>query len=132
MQHQGEEACTRIQNNPRLANLTYGFDLVAFSQGTQLARYVVEACPVKVRKLVTFGGPLTGQSAIENCPEERWSCFVINKLFDIAAYVPYSSNILGPFGYWRAPWLEGVMKFRKTYLALMNNQAYHTFNETFR
>lgn len=50
-------------------NFDNGFDIVAFSQGTMLSRYLIQYCPLKtqVRRFVSFGGPLNGMTDIPRC-----------------------------------------------------------------
>ena len=58
---QGESACNMINQNPFFNG---EFDLIGFSQGTIISRYIIQYCNLKgkVRNFVAFGGPLNGQS----------------------------------------------------------------------
>lgn len=59
IQLQGGLACKKIKENPIYEN---GFNIVAFSQGGIVGRYVVQMCSVgdKVESFVTFGSPHGG------------------------------------------------------------------------
>jgi uncharacterized alpha/beta hydrolase family protein len=63
IQEQGKRACEMINNN---AQLQGEFDLIGFSQGTILSRYIIQNCDSigRVRNFISFGGPLNGQYPI--------------------------------------------------------------------
>lgn len=73
-----EEACNSIRADP--AFMAQPVNIIGFSQGSLISRGVVEACPdIKVRKLITYGGPHGGVSSIYACYDSI-ICHIVNFL----------------------------------------------------
>ena len=66
MNNYTQSACDAVAANPNFNNTE--FNLVGISQGSLVARNLVEHCPqLKVRNLWTIGGPHRGVNAIPRC-----------------------------------------------------------------
>ena len=69
-----EAACEAVRKSPNFGQNTE-FNLVGISQGSLVARNLVENCPdLKVRNLFTIGGPHRGTYALEHCIENTDEC----------------------------------------------------------
>ncbi len=81
---QAEEACTKVLADP---NFQGEFNVLGLSQGSLLARHIVERCPTKSqpRNLVTIGGPNMGVSASPHCFTGLF-CEMINYVVDNLVY----------------------------------------------
>ena len=64
-----------------------GFNLIGFSQGGIIARYVLQYCPAgeKVQNFITFGSPHGGQSGIPTCNNGVY-CPIVEWLANRAVY----------------------------------------------
>lgn len=68
MPGQIQDACEGIRSDPVF--MSQPVNIIGFSQGSLISRGVVEACPdIKVKKLITYGGPHGGISSIYECRE---------------------------------------------------------------
>jgi palmitoyl-protein thioesterase len=84
-ENQATEACTKLKANPHFANTK--FNAVGLSQGSLLARYVVQLCDTKetAHNLLTIGSPSMGVEATPHCFKGIF-CDIINYLVDNAVY----------------------------------------------
>ena len=59
-------ACTKLKLDSTYKD---GFNLIGFSQGGMIARWVLQYCSMgeKVHNFITFGSPHGGQSGIPDC-----------------------------------------------------------------
>jgi palmitoyl-protein thioesterase len=98
-QHVAEKSCAEIRANP----VFHGeFNVIGFSQGGLLARYIAEECemPGKVRNMVTMGGPHMGVDAVPQC-FHGVICDVVN--FVVKKIINFSlvQDFVAPAGYFR-------------------------------
>ena len=91
---------------------------------------MVEVCPIKVRKYLSLGGPLTGESKVPFC-ESGVFCWVLKCIADYIFYNPIMQRLFSISGYWRAPYRIPRMFKESEFLPLINNQGDY-YNETFR
>lgn len=114
-------ACAAIQRDPVLAGTPV--HVVGISQGGLIARALVEACTnVTVRKLMTFGSPHTGVSAIHNC---AWNvpCLLADRAARALVYLDWVQALLAPAEYFRV-FYEAVQYLHSSYfLPFVNNEA---------
>ena len=76
-------------------------NIIGFSQGSLISRGVVEACPdIKVRKLITYGGPHGGVSSIYACREST-ICWIVNFLAKQLVYLDIVQYAVAPAEYFR-------------------------------
>ena len=128
MKYQTTTICNRIHEDPYLKD--GNFSILAFSQGSILAKSIIEYCPLKmpVRSLVTFGGPHMGVSVFPKTPLTTWKGVVLSWLVDRLAYWGIFQWLIAPSSYWRDPKnLQGYLKY-STFLAEANNER--NFNQT--
>lgn len=86
--HYTQAACDAVASN-NFFNKGQEFNLIGFSQGSLVARNLVENCPeLKVRNLWTIGGPHRGVHAVPHCESGLW-CEVLQELVDGEAYDPF-------------------------------------------
>ena len=64
-------ACESLLENPRFQ--TEEINVIGFSQGGLIARYIAQACPIKgkIRNLVTVGTPNMGVMEVPVCGMEQ-------------------------------------------------------------
>jgi len=75
MTNQCTEACQKIEANANFAN---GFNAIGLSQGSLIARYLVQNCAnTKVHTLVTIAGPNMGVSQLPKCMSGT-ACMLFN------------------------------------------------------
>ena len=120
-QEQAEKACEEIKKNEKFNG---DFSILSISQGGLLARYIIQKCEMKgrVKKLVSFGGPMMGTSKVPFCLEGV-VCYIINSLVD---YFVYSKNIqksVGPAGYYRTAAHIKDYQNSKSFLYQLNNEG---------
>ena len=100
-QHQADMACQAIQANE---NFQGEFNVMGLSQGSLLARYIVESCPIagKVRNYLSIGGPNMGVTEVPECANGQ-ICQYVNYVARNLVYFKLIQNYLGPAGYFRDP-----------------------------
>lgn len=77
------------------------FNIIGYSQGGLIARYIAETCETKfpVNNLLTLGGPHMGIDAIPHC-ESGLLCELINDFFnDLIEFKDL--QFIAPMGYLR-------------------------------
>lgn len=96
---QAEAACNSIKADPNLKN---DFSIVGISQGSLLARYIIQACDMqgKVKRYVSIGGPQMGVAKVPHC-ESGPLCYIINNLVYKSIYTSFVQNHVGPAGYFK-------------------------------
>ncbi len=114
-------ACEAINANP---NFQGEFNVVGLSQGSLLARYIVEQCemPGFVRSYLSIGGPNMGVSDIPSCFGDGL-CSYINYVARNLAYYPIIQGVLGPAGYFRDPMHMEQYLSESEMLPYLNNEA---------
>jgi palmitoyl-protein thioesterase len=96
---QAEKACKKINEDKDFEG---DFSVVGLSQGSLLARYVIETCEMKgrVKRYVSVGGPQMGVASFPQC-ESGMVCNIVNKVVDTAVYFSMVQHIIGPAGYFK-------------------------------
>jgi palmitoyl-protein thioesterase len=97
---------------------------MGLSQGSLLARYIVEQCDMKgtVRNYLSIGGPNMGVSDIPGCFNGE-ICAKVNGIARIFAYTHPIQAILGPAGYFRDPAHMAHYLKGSEFLPYLNNEA---------
>jgi len=126
---QAEKACEDINND---ANFAGDFSVVGISQGSLIARYVIQACEMKgrVKRFISIGGPQMGVAKVPQC-ESGITCAIVNKLVDAAVYSPYVQNYIGPAGYFKDVHNYNTYLESSTFLADINNER-HDKNQRYK
>ena len=121
IQKQAEKACNEIKNNEKFHK---EFSVLSISQGGLIGRYLVQKCemPGKVKKLVSFGGPMMGTSKVPFCLEGV-VCFIINSLVDYFVYGKSIQKNIGPAGYYRTAAHIEDYKNSNSFLLSLNNEV---------
>jgi palmitoyl-protein thioesterase len=117
---QAEAACTSIKLD---ANFVGDFSVVGISQGSLIARYIIEACdmPGTVKRYVSIGGPQMGVGKFPHC-EEGPVCWTLEKIIDLGVYTYYAQTYVGPAGYFKViSDYEDYLNY-STFLANLNNE----------
>ena len=101
---QVDEACQKISDIPDLSN---GFNLVGLSQGSLIARAVIQTCDTlpRVHNFLSIGGPQAGVASVPLCLAGNFSgmCRAADALLRWAAYTPWLQKTLAPAGYFKIP-----------------------------
>jgi palmitoyl-protein thioesterase len=117
---QAEKGCETIKADK---NFHGEFSVVGISQGSLLARYIIEKCdmPGKVKRYVSIGGPQMGVAKLPHC-ESGLICNTVNKLIGKAVYSDLVQKHIGPSGYFKTNQdMETYLKY-STFLADLNNE----------
>merc|ERR1719464_2083566 len=98
---QAEKACTKLQADETFANADE-INVMGLSQGSLLARYIVESCPIqgKVRNWASIGGPNMGVDDLPHCFSGSF-CGLVNSVVRDLVYTELIQNMVGPAGYFR-------------------------------
>jgi len=118
-----ELACNIITNDTRL---TDGFHAVGFSQGGLFIRGMIQECghKVKVKNLVSIGGPQQGVYGVPQClGENHVLCDYMRRLLNYGAYTSWIQNLLVQAQYWHDPLAEQEYVEKSLFLAKYNNQG---------
>lgn len=102
------EACDRLATIPELAN---GFHAIGFSQGSLFIRAAIQRCSdrLKVRTLVTMGGPHQGVTSLPGCdvfsPNDHAGAFcrAAEAAIEAAAYSPFTRSSVVQAQYFKDP-----------------------------
>ena len=118
--HYTEAACAAVRANP---NFNSGeFNLIGISQGSLVARNLVENCPdLHVRNLWTIGGPHRGVNALPNC-YEGIRCEVETYLVNNGVYTQQNQQSFNPASYWRDPLQLDIYLQQSIFLPYLNNE----------
>ena len=118
--NQGKSAWDKINNNTAFSG---EFDLIGFSQGNIVSRYIIQYCNLKgkVRNFISFGGPLNGQSS-PICSFYDILC-ILRKWFDNSVVFndDYQASF-APANYWKNPNDYNSYLNKSTFLAEANNE----------
>ena len=115
---QCELACNSIKSNP---NFQDKFDIVGLSQGTLIARYIIEKCDMngKVEKFLSLNGPHMGWGTIPKLTCGKFCDWLIT----VAAPVFYKmSDIIGPAAYFRYRYDQEYYMEHNKFLKMLNNE----------
>lgn len=118
--YQAKKGCERLKSDK---NFHKEFSVVGLSQGSLLARYIIETCdmPGTVKNYISIGGPQMGVGKLPHCPSGV-ICNVINSGIDKVIYFSLVQKIIGPAGYFKNPNdMESYLNF-STFLADLNNE----------
>lgn len=117
---QAEEACNQIKNDKNFAG---DFTVVGLSQGSLLARYVIQNCdmPGKVKNYISIGGPQMGVGSFPQCTGGSF-CKYLNKLVNFAIYNSFVQNHVGPAGYFKDISNYESYLSNSSFLADLNNE----------
>ena len=118
---QCEKTCEEIN---KYSQFEKDFSILSISQGGLIARYIIQKCQMKgkVKKLVSFGGPMMGTSQVPFCLGGV-SCYIVNSLVDYFVYFKYFQNNIGPAGYFRTAAHEENFKDSDSFLVNLNNPS---------
>ena len=107
------------------------FDLMGFSQGTIISRYIIQHWNLKgkVRNFISFGGPLNGQSYTP-CAFYNIPCLLINLYCSYFIFTDHLQNTWAPTNYFKDPNNYAEYLNKSTFLAEANNERY--FSEEIR
>lgn len=119
-QRQSEMACESIRNNPIFQG---EFSVLGISQGSLIARYVIQKCQMKgrVKNFVSIDGPHMGIGALPRLTC-GWLCKKINSIAGQLMYTNSFQEHLGPAGYYKDNHNLEVYREYSTFLADLNNE----------
>lgn len=117
---QAQELCSKVKIDPLFQNK---FSIFAVSQGTLLARYIIQKCDIsgKVENYISLNGPQMGIGSLPKitCPI---ICPVINRLVGKVIYKDYFQKNLGPSGYYKDRYNYQEFLEYSSFLADLNNE----------
>jgi palmitoyl-protein thioesterase len=118
---QGQRACDMINNN---TDFQGEFDLVGFSQGTIMSRYIIQNCKLNgsVRNFISFGGPLNGQYP-PRCGWLDLGCIYTKYMDGAMAYDDDHQENFAWASYWKDPAHYQQYLDQSTWLAEANNEV---------
>jgi len=121
IREQGARACELINANPKFQG---EFDLLGFSQGTVVSRYLIQYCNLngKIRNFIAFGGPLNG---ISSPPCGNWDliCTIKNWIANYQAFTENFASSSAPASYLRFPqYFQRYLDY-SPFLAEANNEV---------
>ncbi len=95
-----DEACNSIQKHPVFGKAPE-VNIMTSSHGGMIGRGIVTRCPeVKVKNLLTFGGPHAGVSAVPDCHTSIY-CQIVTNAIDSVDYWWLAQDLVAPLTYWR-------------------------------
>jgi palmitoyl-protein thioesterase len=97
---------------------------MGLSQGSLLARYIVESCPIAghVRNYLSIGGPNMGVTDVPEC-QSGAICEYVNYVARNLVYFKLIQNYLGPAGYFRDPTHMDSYLTDSVFLPYLNNES---------
>jgi palmitoyl-protein thioesterase len=119
-QTQAEKGCEAIKSDERFNG---DFSVVGLSQGSLLARYIIQKCDIKgkVKNYISIGGPQMGVAKFPHC-SSGIICRLINGLVGKAVYYSFIQEHVGPAGYYKTHYdFDTYLKF-SSFLADLNNE----------
>jgi palmitoyl-protein thioesterase len=117
---QAETACKAIKSDPKLQN---EFSIVGISQGSLLARYIIQACEMSgtVKRYISIGGPQMGVAKFPHC-DSGPLCYMLNHIVFSSIYTSFVQDHVGPAGYFKdINNYNGYLQY-STFLADLNNE----------
>ena len=120
-EEQCQKACEEIKSNSKFDQ---DFSILSISQGGLIARYIIQKCDMKgkVKKLVSFGGPMMGTSQVPFCLEGV-TCYIVNSLVDFFVYNKNIQKNIGPSAYYRTAAHINNYKKSNSLLVKLNNPS---------
>ena len=120
-EEQCQKACEEIKSNSKFDQ---DFSILSISQGGLIARYIIQKCDMKgkVKKLVSFGGPMMGTSQVPFCLEGV-TCYIVNSLVDFFVYNKNIQKNIGPSAYYRTAAHINSYKESNSLLVKLNNPS---------
>jgi palmitoyl-protein thioesterase len=117
---QAEKACEEIKKD---TNFQGEFAVIGLSQGSLIARYIIEACDMKgtVKKYISIGGPQMGVGSFPQCTGGLF-CKIVDKLVGKAIYFESVQNHVGPAGYFKDILQYDTYLKYSNFLADLNNE----------
>ena len=117
-----QKACMKITQDE---NFDGEFNILGYSQGGLIGRYIVENCEMKgtVRNFVTLGTPHMGVNFVPYCPPgSNVLCEWLNKVTKYLVYYSIVQDWIAPAGYFRD--LHQIQNYfsSSTFLASLNNE----------
>lgn len=111
-----------IQSKKELSN---GFHLIGFSQGTLITRGYIEIYnnPIVIN-YISIAGPQAGQYGTPFVNIE-----IIDELLSTLDYLSFIQNLIAPAQYWKNPKLIDLYQTHSIYLPIINNER--NYNHTF-
>ena len=105
-------------------NFNQEFDLIGWSQGTTISRYIIQQCELvgKVRKFVSFGGPLNGES-LNKCSWVDFSCIYSTWYRRVFWYTDYIQNSWAPANLYKDPEVYDRYLAHSLFIARLNNEV---------
>lgn len=141
---QSEQACKTLKEHPVFGHQQ--FNLVGLSQGSLIARHVIQQCDLKypVRNFVTIGAPNNGIEFSQYCSSQERNndnngqtiipgannifCEIESRIKAVPNFGPYSNLIqmtLGPSNYLRVHHSENDYLQNSSFLPYLNNERKH-------
>ena len=126
---QADKACQKLLSEEEFA--VDEINVMGLSQGSLLARYIVESCPIqgKVRNYVSIGGPNMGVDDIPHCFNGA-ICNLVNTVARDLVYTELIQNLIGPAGYFRDIYHQSQYKTGSVFLPYLNNEEADEAEET--
>ena len=123
IERQGEILCDKLHQDEFYKN--GNFSVLAVSQGSVIAKYIIEYCPFKtpIRNLVTLGGPNMGVSAYPHYPREHLLGYFMTYIIDAFIYLDIAQRIIAPADYWYDPTHRDRYLKYSSFLARANNEV---------
>ena len=119
---QAEKGCANLLTHEEFTSATE-INVVGLSQGALIARYIAESCTdVKVRNLLSIGGPNMGVTDIPHCFNGAF-CGLVNKVARTLVYLNIVQDHLGPAGYFRDPAQFSRYEADSVFLGKLNNET---------
>ena len=113
-------ACEGIMQDPVFTSQPV--NIIGYSQGGLIARSLVQTCTdIKFRKLITFGAPHAGVSAIHNC-EWNLYCLAADKAAKLLVYMEFIQELVAPAEYFRVFYEYAVYLKDSYFLPYINNE----------
>lgn len=94
--------CERVQEHRVFGSSS--FNLLGLSQGSVLARHIIQHCDLgqhKVHRFLSAGGPNMGVSRQPSCVTSNILCQLVAFIESSFALLDTLQNWLAPAGYWR-------------------------------
>lgn len=130
------EACDRLAAIPELQN---GFNAIGFSQGSLFIRAATQRCAdrLKVKTLVTMGGPHQGVASLPGCDvfspttDAGAFCRAAEAAIEAAAYSPFTRSSVVQAQYFKDPRAQTRYLAHNPFLPDVNNER-EVKNETYK
>ena len=117
---QVETSCRKVREDPNLQGV---INVIGLSQGSLLARSIIEQCGIagRVSKYLSIGGPQMGVMALPDCLSGT-GCAIVNFVLDSLVYTPVGRWVSAPAGYFKDPRKYDEYLKESVYLPYLNNE----------